>query len=121
MTIARYRFFGRCVKPDRRCSTMNIHWRSILRTRSLASVQIHRQPTGTSQTPSSAPVAQPIGVVRLVAPAPRPYIHIIFKKDAAEAWMTKLDAAIPAGWLEDRGFASMEHFDVKVGVAPASA
>lgn len=100
---------------------MNVLWRSILRTRSLASVQIHRQPAGTSQIPSSAPVARPIGVVRHVAPGPRPYIHIIFKKHAAEAWMTNLDAPVPEGWLADRGFASMEHFDVKIGVAPASA
>ncbi|KAJ4384850.1 hypothetical protein N0V86_000453 [Didymella sp. IMI 355093] len=115
-----YRLFGRHVQPDRRCSAMNVLWRSILRTRSLASVRIYRQPAGSSQTPTPAPASRPIGVVRPVAPASRPYIHILFNKTAAEAWMTKLDAPVPQGWLAARGFASMEYFDIKVGVASAS-
>jgi len=98
---------------------MNILWRQILRSRSLVSVRIHRQPAGSSQTPSSAPAARPVGVVRPVTPGPRPHIHILFKKEAAETWMTKSDAPIPQGWLAARGFAGMEHFDVKVGIAPA--
>lgn len=99
---------------------MNTLWRSILRTRSLASVRIHRQPTeSSSQTPSQTLTARPVGV-RPVTPAPRPYIHILFKQEAAESWMTMPDAPVSQGWLEDRGFASMEHFGVKVGVAHAS-
>lgn len=122
LTISRYRLFGRHVQPDRRCSAMNALWRTILRTRSLASVRIYRQPAGSSsQTPSPSPTARSIGIVRPVAPAPRPYIHILFKKEGAEAWMTRLDSPIPQGWLSARGFAFMEYFDVKVGVAPASA
>ena len=99
---------------------MNVLWRSILRTRSLASVQIHRQPPGSSQTLPSAHMARPVGVVRPIAPGSRPYIHIIFKKEAAEPWMTKLDAPVPQGWLAACGFGAMEHFDIKVGVALAS-
>lgn len=120
LTIGRYRLFGRRVQPDRRCSSMNVLWRSILRTRALASVRIHRQPASPSQTPFSAPATRPVGVVRPVAPAPRPYIHILFKQENAEAWMTKTDSPVPLDWLSARGFGFMEHFDVKVGVAPVS-
>lgn len=97
---------------------MNVLWRSILRTRSLSSVQIHRRPAGSfGQTRPLAPTARPVGVVRPVAPGRRPYIHILFKQEEAEAWMTKVDAPVPQGWLSARGFDAMEHFDIKVGVA----
>jgi hypothetical protein len=99
---------------------MNVLWRSILRSRSLVSVSIHRKPAGSSQIPSQMLTARPVGIVRPIATGPRPYIHILFKKEAAEAWMSKLDAPIPQDWLEDRGFAGMEHFDVKVGIASTS-
>lgn len=99
---------------------MNILWRTILRTRSLASVRIHRQPSSSSQTPSLSLASRLVGVVTPVARAPRPYIHILFKSEAAETWMTKMDSPIPQGWLSARGFAAMEFFDVKAGVLLAS-
>ncbi|KAF1931294.1 uncharacterized protein M421DRAFT_343585 [Didymella exigua CBS 183.55] len=115
-----YRLFGRSVQPDRRCSSMNVLWRTTLRTRSLASVRIHRQPAGSARTSPAASVPGYLSLARRVAPGLRAYIHILFKKEAAEAWMTKPDAPVPQGWLAARGFASMEHFDIKVGVALAS-
>ncbi|UPX20266.1 uncharacterized protein EKO05_0010505 [Ascochyta rabiei] len=112
-----YRLFGRRVQPDRRCSTMNTTWRTILRARSLASVKIHRRPASHSLTFPSMSTR----LLALTAPGPRPWIHIFFRREAAEAWMTEEVPVIPDGWLRARGFSSMEHFDVKVGVAPASS
>jgi hypothetical protein len=118
---------------------MNNNWRTILRTRSLASVTIHRKPApplgggGVNvaiAVPASAPApapthaAAPAGgmfVLMNVVPAePKPYIHILFRRQFAEPWMTSRDSVIPkvpADWLTDRGFGGMEHFDIKVGVA----
>ncbi|KZM24956.1 hypothetical protein ST47_g3893 [Ascochyta rabiei] len=104
-----YRLFGRRVQPDRRCSTMNTTWRTILRARSLASVKIHRRPASHSLTFPSMSTR----LLALTAPGPRPWIHIFFRREAAEAWMTEEVPVIPDGWLRARGFSSMEHFDVK--------
>lgn len=90
---------------------MNATWRAILRTRSLAAVRVHRKP---------APILPARLPVRAVV-IPRPHIHILFRPDAAESWMDREVSTIPHDWLRDRGFGSMEFFDVKVGVAPASA
>ena len=49
----------------------------------------------------------------------KPYLHIIFKQDAAEPWMTKFESVVPkmpTDWLAERGFGAMEYFEVKVGV-----
>lgn len=51
----------------------------------------------------------------------RPYIHLIFKKDKAEAWMTNFESTVPMGWLGLRGFDSMDYFEVKVGVEQDTA
>ncbi|KAJ4361489.1 hypothetical protein N0V95_001826 [Ascochyta clinopodiicola] len=112
-----YRLFGRRVQPDRRCSAMNTVWRAILRTRSLAAVEVHRKPASPPSTspPSLASIPIPIAL------GPRPYIHIIFRREAAEAWMIDDVTVIPDGWLKARGFGTMEYFEVKVGVAPASS
>lgn len=120
---------------------MNNNWRTILRTRSLASVTIHRKPVPpvggdsvnvTVAVPAPAPAFVPAyahvpaltgGIVVLanvVPPEPKPYIHILFRRQFAEPWMTSRDSAIPKlpiDWLADRGFGGMEHFDIKVGVA----
>ncbi|XPS72900.1 hypothetical protein M3J09_005058 [Ascochyta lentis] len=112
-----YRLFGRRVQRDRRCSGMNTVWRTILRTRSLAAVKIHRK---AISTPPTLPRQLARGLAPVVA-GYRPYIHIMFRRDAAEAWMTKEVSVAPDGWLKARGFGSMEYFDVKVGIAPASS
>jgi hypothetical protein len=52
----------------------------------------------------------------------KPYIHILFRAEFAESWMTQLVSDIPktpVDWLVERGFGNMEYFDVKVGVATA--
>ncbi|KAH6621838.1 hypothetical protein C7974DRAFT_425601 [Boeremia exigua] len=114
-----YRLFGRRVQQDRRCSVMNYLWRNILRTRSLASVHIHRRPAAPA--PAYFPVSSSQTVrfrpLHMVSVEPRPYIHVLFKPECAETWMTKLDSQIPYGWLAAHGFDAMEYFDVKVGVA----
>lgn len=115
----RYRLFGRKVQPDRRCTSMNISWRNILRTRALASVKIHRQPAGPTQASLPVPVAQ-AAVILAHSPSAhgsRPYIHLLFKPERADAWMTEFESWIPKGWLVARGFEAMEYFDIKVGVA----
>jgi hypothetical protein len=51
----------------------------------------------------------------------KPFIHILFRSECAEAWMTQLVSDVPktpVDWLATRGFGEMEYFDVKVGVAP---
>ena len=111
-----YRLFGRRVLKNRSCSGMNYLWRTILRARSLASVCIHRKPDSTVAA----------AVVRTTGPNPhpppatatKPYIHILFKKEFAEPWMTGFESVIPKtpDWLLTRGFGGMEHFDVRVGV-----
>jgi hypothetical protein len=108
-----YRLFGRRVMPDRRCSGMNTLWRTILRTRSLTAIRLHRQPPSPSPIPLAAHHPP-------VSAGSRPYIHVLFKPDCAESWMTQLESQIPPGWLVAHGFGTMEHFDMKVGVASAS-
>jgi len=108
---------------------MNHHWRSILRTRSLASVTLHRKP-GTHSVPF---VSLPPGVVRarilahldprlpvptMVTVDKKPFIHMLFRAEFAEPWMTKFESDLPTDWLSERGFGNMEYFDIKVGVAP---
>lgn len=112
-----YRLFGRRVQFDRRCSNMNTKWRAILRTRSLAAICIHRQPTTFSQSPSPTTQHPPNQSVAVVS-GPRPYIHITFRRGMAEAWMTEEASTIPAEWLANHGFDNMDYFEVKVGVAP---
>lgn len=92
---------------------MNVEWRSILRTRSLAAVRIHRKAVVTAPS-LAAPFA---AYLSAAGPLPtRPYIHILFRKDAAEPWMTLPVSAIPPHWLTIRGFDRMEYFQVRVGV-----
>jgi hypothetical protein len=118
---------------------MNHLWRTILRTRSLASVTLHRKPASRTvplpdpvirparahaAAPATVPggliVVLPGGNVTNITLEPKPYIHILFKRDRAEPWMTQLISDVPKtpkDWLADRGFGGMEYFDVKVGVA----
>ncbi|KAH7093509.1 hypothetical protein FB567DRAFT_462216 [Paraphoma chrysanthemicola] len=106
-----YRLFGRRVMRNRQCSGMNNMWRTILRTRLLASVTLHRMPA--TQTMS-------VAALTAAGLAPQPYIHILFRPECAEPWMTQFVSEIPKDpdWLTLRGFGNMEFFDVKVGVAP---
>lgn len=123
-----YRLFGRCVLPNRSCSQMNMVWRTILRSRALSSVRVHRQPrarrlgagdlvaaVASRSRAAGMSVAPPRNSVQVV----KPYIHIIFKKECAEPWMNKFESHIPKhpDWLAARGFGAMEYFDIKVGVA----
>lgn len=110
-----YRLFGRVVQQDRRCSGMNPTWRAVLRTRSLAALRIHRKPA------SRAPAPRVHSLNRLSSSlvAFRPFIHILFRRGAAELWMDREISTIPLGWLENRGFGNMEYFEVKVGVESA--
>jgi hypothetical protein len=121
---------------------MNGLWRSILRTRALASVTIHRKPAPRIvDLPDLVPAVAGIvpganGMVPGAPPHPvaaqllpgsialesKPYIHILFCAEFAESWMTQLVSDIPktpVDWLFERGFGEMEYFDVKVGVAAA--
>ncbi|KAG9185793.1 hypothetical protein G6011_07124 [Alternaria panax] len=112
-----YRLFGRRVLKNRSCSGMNNLWRSILRSRSLASVRIHRKPAPNAA--ASAPAMAVVGTQLLVPAAAKPYVHIVFKADAAEPWMTEFESVVPKtpnNWLAERGFGAMEYFEVKVGV-----
>jgi hypothetical protein len=103
----RYRLFGRFVRADRSTSEMNKEWRRVLRTQELASLVIHRAPP---------PVLVQVLYGNAPVPIPqRPYIHILYKTEFAERWMTGKDSPIPGGWLRARGFGSMDHFSVKVG------
>ncbi|KAF2832727.1 hypothetical protein CC86DRAFT_341404 [Ophiobolus disseminans] len=125
-----YRLFGRRVLRNRTCSAMNSIWRSILRTRSLASVTLHRKPAPCSVKLASLPPgpARSLALLSLgtVLPNPlpekvmvktKPFIHILFRAECAEPWMTKRVSDAPVNWLAERGFGSMEHFHVHVGVA----
>ncbi|KAJ4984945.1 hypothetical protein SVAN01_09551 [Stagonosporopsis vannaccii] len=115
-----YRLFGRKVEADRRCSPMNTIWRQILRTRALAAVMIHRQPTSPLQAPSPVTRGTVVFTQIPAASVPRPYIHLVFKRERAASWMTEFHSQIPQFWLMARGFDALEHFDIKVGVASAS-
>lgn len=95
---------------------MNTLWRAILRNRNLASVRIHRRPQKRS---SNTSMQHGSNLSWIVSSPIKPYIHIIFRKECAEHWMTGYDSDIPKSpkdWLAVRGFANMEHFDVRVGV-----
>ncbi|KAF2024521.1 hypothetical protein EK21DRAFT_78584 [Setomelanomma holmii] len=111
-----YRLFGRRVMRNRQCTAMNNIWRILLRTRSLASVTLHRKPET-----KVVDVAEVTAVQTPVEVPVRPYIHILFRPDCAEPWMTSTDSVIPTNpdWLADRGFDRMEYFEIKVGVAPS--
>lgn len=98
---------------------MNQLWRAILRNRSLFSVRVHREPAGRRFIPPNAIRIHPT----LTQPT-KPYLHIIFKTECAEPWMTKFESDIPKSprdWLADHGFNGMEYFDVRVGVAASTA
>ncbi|CAO2650229.1 Nn.00g015210.m01.CDS01 [Neocucurbitaria sp. VM-36] len=127
-----YRLFGRRVLRNRSCSPMNNLWRTILRSRALASVRIHRKPASrpldagslVHNAPSTSPPSVLIGAMHGNARREvKPYIHIIFKNECAEPWMTRFDSEIPKfpNWLLERGFGDMEYFDVKVGIDSAGA
>jgi hypothetical protein len=124
-----YRLFGRKVEAGRKCGRMNLNWRKILRGRWLAEVRVVRQPnvglsTAAQPTPGGprSPTARVPRILHngffvtpYVPDLPRPFLHVLFKQDFKEPWMTSEDAEIPEGWLEDHGFANMEHFFFKVG------
>ncbi|XP_014557253.1 hypothetical protein COCVIDRAFT_15485 [Bipolaris victoriae FI3] len=128
-----YRLLGRQVQRDQTCSDTNEHWEELLRCRSLASVRIHRAPpTRYVSTPGCAipqdllAVSTPIPAANGIYPpnvqmfrvpvVPNPYIHIIFRRERAEPWMTEFKSEIPDNWLAQHGFKDMDHFEVKVGV-----
>lgn len=108
---------------------MNTLWRTILRTRRLASITLHRQPALVTVEFASLIPGSPehllasrfVSPPRFVIVKPKPFIHILFRKECAEPWMTQFVSEIPKApvdWLEAHGFDRMEYFDVKVGVAP---
>jgi hypothetical protein len=128
--IHSYRLFGRRVLRNRQCSTMNNLWRAILRSRALASVTLHRKPAShtvdlATLVPAAFPhplIASLPSISSRVTLETKPYIQILFRAECAEPWMTQLVSDIPktpVNWLSKHGFGGMEHFDVKVGVAPA--
>lgn len=52
----------------------------------------------------------------------KPFIHFLFRAECTEPWMMELVSDIPKApqdWLAVRGFGAMEHFEIKVGVAPS--
>jgi hypothetical protein len=107
---------------------MNNLWRTILRTRALASVTLHRKPSRTIDSSSLMPGLPHRPLVHNQIPPPstvtlqiKPFIHLLFRAECADAWMTQLVSELPrtpVDWLAARGFGEMEYFDVKVGVAP---
>ena len=114
---------------------MNTAWRSILRARALASVTLHRKPAHrivdfSSLIPGTPEYAQALRFVPFPVPTTpyrvsinyRPFIHILFRKETAEPWMTEFVSPIPKSpidWLAAHGFDNMEYFEIKVGIAPA--
>ena len=94
---------------------MNSLWRAIIRARSLAAVRIHRE----SDSRAPAPRLRPPTHLSSPLVAFRPFIHILFRREAAASWMDREMSIVPLGWLEERGFGNMEHFEVKVGVESA--
>ncbi|KAH7412090.1 hypothetical protein DE146DRAFT_771951 [Phaeosphaeria sp. MPI-PUGE-AT-0046c] len=125
-----YRLFGRRVLPTRQCSQMNTLWRTILRARALASVTLHRKPANRTVEFSSLVPGSPeyllasrfVPPPQLVTVSTKPFMHILFRAECAEPWMTDFESEIPKyphDWLAAHGFANMEHFDIKVGIAPA--
>ena len=93
---------------------MNSLWRAILRNRSLASIRLYRKPASYVHLMN---YVLP-GFGRL-PPVAQPYIHLVFKKEFAEPWMTQFESTIPQApydWLANHGFGGMEHYEVRVGV-----
>lgn len=90
-----YRLLGRHVLPGRHVGPLNLNWKSLLEEQKFAAVRIHRQ-----------------------HPTEEPFIHILFKQEHKESWMTGEFSDPPANWLDDYGFDDMEHFEIKVGVIP---
>lgn len=81
---------------------MNQNWRIVLRDKHLAVVRIHRNG----------------GDYR------RPFIHLIWKFEHRESWMTEKFSYVPGtiggrarpnSWLWNLGFDDMEHFHIRVG------
>jgi hypothetical protein len=104
---------------------MNNNWRTILRTRSLASVTLHRAPAPhtvlvSSLDPGTLPRFLGTPLPQTISVLTKPFIHILFRHECAEPWMTQLVSEPPKelNWLAERGFDRMEYFDVRVGVAP---
>jgi hypothetical protein len=109
---------------------MNNLWRTILRSRSLASLTLHRKPGSRIVDTATLPLgALPPAMLLAQHPLParitleiKPFIHFLFHTECAEPWMTEFVSDIPKApqdWLALRGFGGMEHFEIKVGVAPA--
>ena len=105
---------------------MNHSWRTILRSRALASVTLHRKPAPITVDTVTLPLsALPTALLIAQRPLPtritidpKPFIHMQFRPECAESWMTQPVSTLPPDWLHLCGFGGMEHFDVKVGVAP---
>ena len=107
---------------------MNSLWRVILRNRAIASIRVHRFPPtralptgGYAHTMPLTPMTGIFSIGGTFFQSTHPYIHIIFKREHAEPWMTEFESNIPKtprDWLIDHGFGGMEYFNVKVGVAP---
>ncbi|KAF2008011.1 hypothetical protein P154DRAFT_558342 [Amniculicola lignicola CBS 123094] len=89
-----YRLLGRKVQVGRKVSSMNPVWKVVIRNRQLASV-----------------------IVRRYDDHRRPYIHIAFKIQYKEDWMTVTPQVPSAEWCLERGFDRMEYFIIKVSVA----
>ncbi|EUC44839.1 hypothetical protein COCMIDRAFT_26898 [Bipolaris oryzae ATCC 44560] len=128
-----YRLLGHQIRRDYSYTETNERWEEILRCRSLASVRVHRVPMtiyvaapGWVIPPKLLAISIPILPANGVYPpnvqifrvpvVSRPYIHLIFRREKAEAWMTDFESVIPNNWLAQHGFDNMEHFEVKVGV-----
>lgn len=108
---------------------MNGAWRQTLRGRHLASVTIHREPEHQMVTMGTlygaggrlipAPGWRPGAHLHALIPVlTKPYIHLLYLPRHAEPWMVQPESIIPPVWLARRGFHNMEHFDIKVGLAP---
>lgn len=88
-----YRLFGRRVLPNRRCGRMNQNWRNVLVSKKLAEIRIHRGPRAAT-----------------------PFIHILYQPEHRENWMEMEVSLKPYYWAGHMGFASLEYFELKVGV-----
>lgn len=94
-----YRLFCRRISSDRILGPFNHAWMSVLAEQKLSAVFIQRD------------VDHSLG----------PYIHILFKPEHKEPWMISEFSPVPTAWLEEHGFANMEHFDIEVGICDDSA
>lgn len=89
-----YRLFCRRVEEDCTLSSCNHAWMDVLAGGKLAAVYVQRD----------------------VSTSLDPYIHIIFKPEYKKMWMIGEFSPAPTAWLEEHGFAEMEHFDIEVGI-----